>query len=194
MKLDLVGGQEQDAARDLFRLAEAAERNMRQDAFVDDLLRNGADHFGADVTGADRIHRDAGARAFERKRLGEAEFAGFRCRIIRLAELPFCPLIDEMLMMRPNLRSRMPSMTGRHMLNSELRLVLITALHCSRLHAVEHGVARDAGIVDHDLDRTDFGFNCLQTLGAEIYELTSHLKTGMPVASLNFCAAASLPA
>ena len=34
-------------------------------------------------------------------------------------------------MMRPNLRSRMPSITGRHMLNSELRLVLITAVHCS---------------------------------------------------------------
>ena len=33
--------------------------------------------------------------------------------------------------MRPKLRSRMPSITGRHMLNSELRLVLITAYHCS---------------------------------------------------------------
>jgi hypothetical protein len=44
---------------------------------------------------------------------------------------PFWPLIDEILTMRPNLRSRMPSMTGRHMLNSELRLVLMTALHCS---------------------------------------------------------------
>ena len=33
--------------------------------------------------------------------------------------------------MRPNLRSRMLSMTLRHMLNSELRLVLITAVHCS---------------------------------------------------------------
>ena len=33
--------------------------------------------------------------------------------------------------MRPNLRSRMPSMTCRVMLNSEPRLVLITAVHCS---------------------------------------------------------------
>ena len=33
--------------------------------------------------------------------------------------------------MRPNLRLRMPSITGRHMLNSEFRLVLITAPHCS---------------------------------------------------------------
>ncbi len=34
-------------------------------------------------------------------------------------------------MMRPNLRVRMPSITGRHMLNSELRLVLMTAVHWS---------------------------------------------------------------
>ena len=34
-------------------------------------------------------------------------------------------------MMRPNLRARMPSITGRVMLNSEPRLVLITAFHCS---------------------------------------------------------------
>jgi len=34
-------------------------------------------------------------------------------------------------MMRPNLRSRMPSMTGRHMLNNDTRLVLMTAVHCS---------------------------------------------------------------
>jgi NAD(P)-dependent dehydrogenase (short-subunit alcohol dehydrogenase family) len=37
-----------------------------------------------------------------------------------------------MLMMRPNLRWRMPSITGRHMLNNEFKLVLITWVHCSR--------------------------------------------------------------
>ncbi len=35
------------------------------------------------------------------------------------------------MIIRPNLRLRMPSITGRHMLNSEFRLVVITALHCS---------------------------------------------------------------
>ena len=34
-------------------------------------------------------------------------------------------------MMRPNLRARMPSITCRVMLNSEPRLVPITAFHCS---------------------------------------------------------------
>ena len=34
-------------------------------------------------------------------------------------------------MTRPNLRARMPSITWRVMLNSEPRLVLMTAFHCS---------------------------------------------------------------
>ena len=33
--------------------------------------------------------------------------------------------------MRPNLRSRMPSISGRRILNSDPRFVLITAVHCS---------------------------------------------------------------
>ena len=33
--------------------------------------------------------------------------------------------------MRPKPRSRMPSITGRHMLNSDPRLVSVTAFHCS---------------------------------------------------------------
>jgi hypothetical protein len=77
-------------------------------------------------------------------------------------------LIEEMLMMRPNLRLRMPSITGRHMLNSEFKLVLITAPHCSGRHAVEHGVAGDAGIVDQHLDRAEIGLDLLEAGGAGI--------------------------
>src|SRR5947207_9845095 len=40
--------------------------------------------------------------------------------------LPLWPLIEEMLMTRPNFRARMPSITGRVMLNSEARLVVMT--------------------------------------------------------------------
>ena len=52
------------------------------------------------------------------------------------------------------------------MLNSEPRLVLITARPLLGLHAVQHGVARDAGIVDQHLDRADFGFDLLDAFGA----------------------------
>jgi len=45
--------------------------------------------------------------------------------------------MEEMLMMRPNLRLRIPSITGRHMLNSELKLVLINRAPLLRRHAVK---------------------------------------------------------
>ena len=58
-------------------------------------------------------------------------------------------------MMRPHLRSRMPSITGRVTLNTELRLVVMTSFHCCGGHAVEGGVAGDAGVVDEDVDRAE---------------------------------------
>ena len=56
----LVGGEEHHAARDLLRLAEAADRDLRQDALLEHLLRHRQHHFGADIAGADRIDGDAG--------------------------------------------------------------------------------------------------------------------------------------
>jgi hypothetical protein len=44
---------------------------------------------------------------------------------------PFCPLIELIWMMRPHLRARMPSITGRVTLKQESRLVQITSRHCS---------------------------------------------------------------
>ena len=43
---------------------------------------------------------------------------------------PFWPLIEEMVTIRPNLRSRMPGQTGWVMLKTPLRLVSMTSLHC----------------------------------------------------------------
>jgi len=40
-------------------------------------------------------------------------------------------LIELIWMIRPHLRSRMPSITGRVTLNTELRLVLMTSPHCA---------------------------------------------------------------
>ena len=127
----IVGGQKYDAAPDLFRFAEAADRNRRQDTVLKNVFRHRLHHFGVDVTGSDRIDGDADAPAFLCQRLGEANLAGLGGRIIGLPNWPFWPLIEEILMMRPNLRSRMPSITCRVMLNSEPRLVLITSVHCS---------------------------------------------------------------
>src|SRR6266852_4585948 len=48
----IVGGEENHAARDLLRLAEAIDGNLRQDVFVQHLLRHRLHHFGVDVARA----------------------------------------------------------------------------------------------------------------------------------------------
>ena len=89
---------------------------------------------------------------------------------------PFWPLIEEMLMMRPNLRSRMPSTPAGVMLNSELRLVLITCVPLLRRHLVEHRIAGDAGIVDQHVDRAELGLDLLRCRRAGVVVGdTSHL-------------------
>src|SRR5207244_1921154 len=57
----LVRRQEDVAARDLFRLAEAADRNLSDDR-LPHFFRHGHDHVGGDVAGADDIDSYAGAR------------------------------------------------------------------------------------------------------------------------------------
>ena len=68
----IVGGEKYDAAPDLFRFAEAADRNRWQDTVLKNVFRHRLHHFGVDVTGSDRIDGDADAPAFLCQRLGEA--------------------------------------------------------------------------------------------------------------------------
>ena len=63
-----------------------------------------------------------------------------------------------------------------------------------RRHAVEHGVAGDAGIVDQHLDRAEIGLDLLEPGGAGLVGRHVPLVDVMPVSALNFCAASSLPA
>src|SRR6266850_1315960 len=83
----LVGGEEHDAARDLLRLAQATERDERQDVLLQHVLRYRPDHFGGDIAGADRVDGDTALGAFLRQRLGEAELAGLGGGIVGLPHL-----------------------------------------------------------------------------------------------------------
>ena len=62
-------------------------------------------------------------------------------------------------MIRPKLRSRMPSMTLRVMLKIEARLTRITSLHCSSVIRCSTRVAGDAGVVDQHVDRAELGLD-----------------------------------
>jgi hypothetical protein len=75
-------------------------------------------------------------------------------------------LIDEMLMMRPNLRARMPSITCTAHVEQRAEIGVDHRRPLLRLHAVELGVAGDAGIVDQHVDRPELGFDLLDAGGA----------------------------
>ena len=96
-------------------------------------------------------------------------------------------------MTRPNLRARMPSITWRVMLNSEPRLVLMTAFHWSSV-IVEGAVLGDAGIVDQHIDRAEVGFDLLDAGRAGVKRADVPFVDGDTGLGLNFSAAASLPA
>src|SRR6266567_7945956 len=83
----IVRGQEYDAARDLFRLTQPPDGDLRNDVLLEHVLRDCLDHLGADISRTDGIDRDAALRALLRQRLGEAELARLRGRIVRLAHL-----------------------------------------------------------------------------------------------------------
>ena len=68
----LIRAEVDDEARDLLRLSQAAERDLRENFRVEHVLRNRHDHLGADVAGRDGVDGDPFARHFERQRLGEA--------------------------------------------------------------------------------------------------------------------------
>src|SRR5215217_6115877 len=93
----LVLAEEVHDAGDLLRLAKAGQRDLALD-HVEDLLRHGGDHIGVDVARGDGVDRQPGA-ALEPARLlqgvsrlagerhREAEHAGLRRRVVRLADV-----------------------------------------------------------------------------------------------------------
>src|SRR3954447_4082086 len=85
----LVGGEEDDGAADLVRGAEAADRDLRDDLRLQHLGIDRLHHLGADVARRDHVDGNAGARAFLGKRLAEADVAGLRGGVVRLAGLAF---------------------------------------------------------------------------------------------------------
>ena len=62
-------------------------------------------------------------------------------------------------MMRPKLRLRMPSMTGRVMLKSEFEVGADHRRPLLLASSVEQAVAGDAGIVDQHVDRAELGLD-----------------------------------
>src|SRR5713101_6288766 len=164
----IVGREEHDAARDLLRLAEAIDRNLRQDVFVEDVLRHRLHHFGVDVAWTDYVHGDAALGILQRERLGEANVAGLGRRIIDLAELALLTVdrrdVDDTA-----------ELAGAHPLNHLARHVeqrteigIDHRIPLLERHLVEGAILGDAGIVDQHVDRTQIRFDLLDASGAAV--------------------------
>jgi hypothetical protein len=105
-------------------------------------------------------------------------------------------LIEAIWMIRPHLRARMPSMTGRVTLKQELRLVQMTFGPLLRRHLVERRIAGDAGVVDEDLDRTQLAFDLADHLFGAFGGRTSPdaRATSMPSRRSSSCHACAFSA
>src|SRR3954470_15940773 len=102
--------------------------------------------------------------------------------------------MDEMQMTRPHLRERIPSHTGRVMLKSEFRFVLMTPYHCS----FDMRWNMPSFVMPALFTRMSTGRSSASTLeipaAQDSKSDTSHLYVLMPVCSVKAEAAWSLPA
>src|SRR5262249_32344932 len=117
--------------------------------------RHGRDHVGVDVAGRDAIHSDALARAFLRERLGEADHAGFRRRVVHLPGLALLPIdradIDDAA---PTARAHAFDDLPRHV-ETRIHVDADDIVPLFVAHFVEEAVAGDARIVDEHVDRPE---------------------------------------
>ena len=127
------------------------DRNFRHD-LLQHVGRNRRDHVGVDIPRRNRVDRHAGLRAFLRQCLGEAVNARFRGGIIDLAILPRLP-VD-----RPDIDDPPPFArphAGEHGFGHVEAPAEIGVDHLFPVliaHLQDGAVARDAGIVDDDID------------------------------------------
>src|SRR4051812_34593021 len=168
----LVGDQEQYAAGDLGRLAETADRHFGDD-LLEHVRRHGADHVGVDVTGCDGIDGDALGGTFLGERLGEAVDAGFGRRVVDLTVLAGLT-VDRADVDNP--AEAALAHTVDHVaahVEARRQVCRNDVVPLLEGHAMQHAVAGDAGVVDDDLDRTQFRFDLGKTFlaGFEVADI-----------------------
>src|SRR5437773_4009478 len=152
---------------DFLRPGEAPHRN-RGDDLLADLGADRLHHVGLDIAGRHRVHRHAFAHHFLRERLGETGHAGLGRRIVGLAELA----LDRVH--RRDVDDAAPAALDHavdHLARDIEDAVEVGVDHLHPVllgHALEHRVARDAGVVHQDVDRPDHRAHVVEHLGAGV--------------------------
>src|SRR6185436_1638635 len=139
---------------DLFRPGEPPHGDLGDDLLADFLLDR-HHHVGFDVARRHRVHGNALAYDFLCQRLGEAGHAGLGGGVVGLAELA----LDGVH--RGDVHDAAPAAIAHaidHLARDVEHAVQVGVDHRHPVglgHALEHRVARDAGVVDQDVDRPD---------------------------------------
>src|SRR6185436_11959962 len=178
-----LGAQVDDQSGDFIGLAEAPERNLRQDLRVEDFLGYRGNHLGADVTRRDGVHGDALARDLERERLGKAVDPGLGGGIVGLAESTLLPVH------RRDVDHPAPAALDHavhHLLGHVEARIEVGAHHRVPVglgHLLERHVARDAGVVDQDVDHPDLGLDRVHLARAVVVVDHVHRESAEVVAA-----------
>src|SRR6185436_17209746 len=152
---------------DLFRPGEAPHGDLGDDLLADFLLDR-HHHVGFDVARRHRVHGNALAYDFLCQRLGEAGHAGLGGGVVGLAELA----LDGVH--RGDVHDAAPAAIAHaidHLARDVEHAVQVGVDHRHPVllrHALEHRVARDAGIVHQDVHRPDHRAHVVEHLGARI--------------------------
>src|SRR5258706_6438062 len=162
-----IGCEESHYRRDFLGTRQPSHRNRGNDLLAD-LGADRLHHVGLDVAGRHRVDRHALAHHFLRERLGEARHARLGRRIVGLAELAF----DRVH--RRDVDDAAPAALHHavdHLPRDVEHAIQIGVddLHPVLLgHALEDGDARDAGVVDEDVDRPDHRAHVVEHFRARV--------------------------
>ena len=112
-------------------------------------------HFGRDIAGADGVDGDALGGVLLRQRLGEADVASLRGRIIGLAHLALLA-IDRRDVDDPAEAALAHAFDHRTAhVEQGIEVGVDDVVPLVRRHLVEHAVFGDSGVVDENIDRPE---------------------------------------
>src|SRR5581483_5290005 len=147
----LVGGQEPYRFGDVRGQSKPAQRNLLLQQLFH-VGRQALRHRGIDEAGRDRVHRDLPARVLACDRLRQADHRRLRGRIVRLAGIPHHAddrgdINDAAeALLRHRLQDRLGAVERAVEIHLKDQVPVLLA------HPQQEAVARDAGIVDEDVD------------------------------------------
>src|SRR5690606_33169206 len=150
----IVGGEESHAPGDLLGMTEPADGYPRDD-FLEYRLGNSGDHLGIDITWRDGVHGHAEACAFLRQGLGKSMDTALGGRIIDLAVLAGLSIDRADVDDAPPASLLHAREAGLGHVEASTEVDAKHLVPIVEAHLEQRPIARDAGVVDQDVNRSD---------------------------------------